>query len=147
MGERKPNRTLDEWMQLVTECRASGLTDLKWCEIHGISIYTFYNACTRLKRNACVIPKKQKNNSFDLTDTPVKQDVVKVELVDEVPEQLPVPIPEKNITPPAAISEPLYLDNHHTIEIELNGAHIRVTNDVNPALLSKAISSLRSMTC
>ena len=147
MGERKPNRTLEEWMQLVTECRASGLTDLKWCEINDISIYTFYNACTRLRRNACEIPKKQKNNTFSLADVPVKQDIVKVELVEEVPEQLPVPISEEKPTPPAATSDPLYLDNHHTIEIELNGARIRVTNDVSPALLSKAISALRSVLC
>ena len=147
MGERKPNRTLDEWMQLVTECRASGMTDLKWCEAQGISIFTFYNACARLKKKACEIPKKQKNNTFDLTDIPVKQDVVRVELVDEGPMHFPVPIPETETVSSAKISEPVYLDNHHTIEIELNGAQIRVTNDVSPALLSKAISSLRSMTC
>ena len=145
MAERKPNRTLDEWMQIVTECRASGLTDLKWCEIHDISIFTFYNACARLKKKACEIPKKNKEHVIDLTEQPARQEVVKVELIDKIPEQLSALM--ETVTPPAIIPEPLHLDNHHTIEIELNGAHIRVTNDVNPALLSKAISSLRNVLC
>lgn len=26
-----PGRSLEEWMELVTECRQSGLTDAAWC--------------------------------------------------------------------------------------------------------------------
>ena len=26
-----PGRSLEEWMELVTECRQSGLTDAVWC--------------------------------------------------------------------------------------------------------------------
>ena len=29
--KRAPGRSLDEWMDLVTECRQSGLTDAAWC--------------------------------------------------------------------------------------------------------------------
>ena len=29
--KRAPGRSLDEWMELVTECRQSGLTDAAWC--------------------------------------------------------------------------------------------------------------------
>ena len=35
--KRAPGRSLDEWMELVTECRQSGLTDVAWCNEHGIS--------------------------------------------------------------------------------------------------------------
>ncbi|MFQ6809218.1 MAG: IS66 family insertion sequence element accessory protein TnpA [Blautia sp.] len=35
--KRAPGRSLDEWMELVTECRQSGLTDAAWCNEHGIS--------------------------------------------------------------------------------------------------------------
>ncbi len=36
-NKRAPGRSLDEWMELVTECRQSGLTDAAWCNEHGIS--------------------------------------------------------------------------------------------------------------
>ena len=46
--KRAPGRSLDEWMELVTECRQSGLTDAAWCNEYGISPSCFYNAVTRL---------------------------------------------------------------------------------------------------
>lgn len=39
--KRAPGRSLDEWMDLVTECRQSGLTDAAWCNEHGISPAVF----------------------------------------------------------------------------------------------------------
>lgn len=39
--KRAPGRSLDEWMELVTECRQSGLTDAAWCNEHGISLSVF----------------------------------------------------------------------------------------------------------
>jgi hypothetical protein len=30
-NKRASGRSLDEWMELVTECRQSGLTDAAWC--------------------------------------------------------------------------------------------------------------------
>ena len=55
-GKRTPGHSLDEWMELVTECRQSGLTDAAWCHEHGISPSCFYNAVTRLRKRACQIP-------------------------------------------------------------------------------------------
>ena len=46
--KRAPGRSLDKWMELVTECRQNGLTDAAWCNEHGISPSCFYNAVTRL---------------------------------------------------------------------------------------------------
>lgn len=41
--KRAPRRSLDDWMELVTKCRQSGLTDAAWCEAHGISpSFRFY---------------------------------------------------------------------------------------------------------
>ena len=50
--KRAPGRSLDEWMELVTECRQSGLTDVAWCNEHGISPSCFYNAVTRLRKKS-----------------------------------------------------------------------------------------------
>ena len=49
--KRAPRRSLDDWMELVTECRQSGLTDAAWCEAQGISPSCFYNAVYLYKRD------------------------------------------------------------------------------------------------
>ncbi len=33
---RAPRRSQEEWLQLIMECRNSGMTDRTWCEQHGI---------------------------------------------------------------------------------------------------------------
>ena len=48
--KRAPRRSLDDWMELVTEYRQSGLTDAAWCEAQGISPSCFYNAVYLYKR-------------------------------------------------------------------------------------------------
>ena len=58
-NKRASGRSLDEWMELVTECRQSGLTDAAWCNEHGISPSCFYNAVTRLRKKACQIYRIQ----------------------------------------------------------------------------------------
>ena len=74
-SKRAPGRSLDEWMELVIQCRQSGLTDAAWCNEHGISPSCFYNAVTRLRKKACQIPEPaDKASTLDLTSH--KQDVV-----------------------------------------------------------------------
>ena len=34
-NKRTPGRSLDEWMELVNECRQSRLTDAAWCNNMG----------------------------------------------------------------------------------------------------------------
>ena len=53
---RANRRSPDEWLQLIQECRRSGLTDRTWCEQHGILVSSFYNAVKRLRKKACDIP-------------------------------------------------------------------------------------------
>ena len=68
-NKRAPGRSLDEWMELVTECRQSGLTDAAWCNEHGISPSCFYKAVTRLRKKACQIPDPVgKASTLDLTE-------------------------------------------------------------------------------
>ena len=51
-SKRAPGRSLDEWMELVIQCRQSGLTDAAWCNEHAV-----YNAVTRLRKKAYQIPE------------------------------------------------------------------------------------------
>ena len=81
-NKRAPGRSLEEWMELVTECRQSGLTDAAWCNEHGISPSCFYNAVTRLRKKACQIPDPApKASTLDLTSH--KQDVVQIAIEPE----------------------------------------------------------------
>ena len=111
-----PARTDQEWLELITACRTSGLNDKDWCEQNAIPISTFYNAIRRLRKRACEIPTPSGHKSIiDLTASP---DVVKVDIVDEGGElSLPAPI--------------RHLDNPYTIEVQIDRMTMRLTNDVD----------------
>ena len=135
--KRAPGRSLDEWMDLITECRQSGLTDAAWCNEHGISPSCFYNAVTRLRKKACQIPEPAgKASTLDLTSH--KQDVVQITIE---PEDSPAELL------PNARNRSMYLDNSHTIEIEAKGLLIRMSNDVQPVLLKLLLDALKEPLC
>lgn len=135
--KRTPGRSLDEWMELVTACRQSGLTDAAWCHEHGISPSCFYNAVSRLRKRARRIPAPSgKASTLDLTSH--KQDVVQIAIEpDKSPAEL-ISMEQNNS---------LYLDNSHTIEIEVNGLRIRMSNDVQPVLLRTLMDVLKESIC
>ena len=136
-GKRAPGRSLDEWMELVTECRQSGLTDAAWCNERGISSSCFYNAVSRLRKKACQVPDPvRKASNFDLTSH--KQDVVQIAIE---PETSPAELL------PHAENSSMYLDNSHTIEIEAKGLLIRMSNDVQPVLLKLLLDALKEPLC
>ena len=124
-------------MELVTECRQSGLTDAAWCTEHGISPSSFYNAVTRLRKRACQIPDPAgKASTLDFTSH--KQDVVQIAIE---PENSP-----EELLPPTGTSS-MYLDNSHTIEIEAQGLLIRMSNHVQPVLLKILMNALKEPLC
>ena len=136
-NKRAPGRSLDEWMELVTECRQSGLTDAAWCNEHGISPSCFYNAVTRLRKRACQIPDPVgKAGTLDLTSH--KQDVVQIAIEPEIS-------PAKLI--PNGRNSSMHLDNSHTIEIEAKGLLIRMSNTIQPALLKALMDVLKEPLC
>ena len=136
-NKRAPGRSLDEWMDLVIQCRQSGLTDAAWCNEHGISPSCFYNAVTRLRKKACQIPDSAgKASTLDLTSH--KQDVVQIAIE---PETSPA-----ELIPDTGTSS-LHHDNSHTIEIEAKGFLIRISNDVQPALLKILADALKEAVC
>lgn len=49
-NKRVPERSMDKWMDMVIQCRQSGLTDAAWRNKYGISPSCFYNAVTRLRK-------------------------------------------------------------------------------------------------
>ena len=135
---RSATRSLEEWMRLVTECRQSGLSDTDWCKQHDISVSTFYNATTRLRKKACAIPDPIEKSAATMLDfTSKHQDVVKID-----------------IQPEGFLSNPtwdkgssMHLANSHTIEIMMDGVSIKLNNSADPFLLQQVIRMLRTPAC
>lgn len=65
---RGENRSLGEWMEMITKCRCSGLSDAAWCKKNDIPPSSFYNAVSKLHRKACSLPERASDhNVVDLT--------------------------------------------------------------------------------
>ena len=131
MSDQKPYRTKEEWFSLIQECRKSGMTDAQWCLANGISRNTFNNAIKRLRKCSYAIPSRSPRDIYDLTSS--RQDVVKVDIVSDVP--LP-----REVLPEAST----HLDNSHMIEIAFGDVRISLSNGADPVLVSKTLSLLRS---
>lgn len=71
---RHPRRSDQEWVDLISECRTSGMTDKAWCEAHHISTSKFYYHIRRLRKKAYILP----DNPLVTTFTE-KQEVIKLE--------------------------------------------------------------------
>ncbi len=133
---RASRRSQAEWLQIIQECRKSGLTDRTWCEQHGILVSSFYNAVKRLRKNACDIPhvSNRRTYALDLTSAN-KQEVVQIGICPEA-------VPSVKQMSPAP-----YLDNSHTIELTMCDISLKVSNSVDPLLLQKIIHMLRTEQC
>jgi len=136
--KQAPKRSDSEWFDLITECRKSGLSDTAWCQAKGIPSGTFYCAIQRLREKAYALPERSKvtDNTLDLA---VKQDVVQIAIE-------PDPLQLRRLEP-ARVTPPTYLDNSHTLEIDVHGINIRVCNDVDRELLKTVLSTLGGLGC
>lgn len=116
------------WMDIISECRRSGLTDKEWCLQNNISIHSFYSAIRRLRKKACAIPEHTKASVYDLTTQ--GQDVVRIDIAAEAPEGSNRPLPR----PAATIA----------MEVSLFHTPLRIYNGIDPILLSSILRFIRS---
>ncbi len=129
-------RSDQEWMEIITACRQSGLSDFHWCRINGIPSSSFYNAARRLRRKACELTPAVKPGS---TSQGRRQDVVKVDLVAD-DQTMPI----QPVTTALPVAEPAkHIDKAHTIEIVLPGMSVLISNQADPALLAALMSAIR----
>ena len=129
MVQKRSNRTDQDWMKLIKECRSSGLTDKDWCDTHNISPSSFYYHLRRLRQKACEIPGAMSSSKISL-----RQEVVPVEIRDEES-----PMPAVTTDPVPQISGPLtraaICIRFRNVEIEiLNGADSDVIRDTLSAV-------------
>lgn len=131
----------DQQLQLIMECRSSGLTDYQWCQEHDINPGTFYNWVKRHRQKACSIIPGVEDRKMTHPVPSSRQEVVRID-----PKQLPKELPEPFVPEQAAPLE-LPSASGHTLEIELDGAVLRVSNDISPGLLAQTLRILRGMPC
>ena len=135
---QSPSRSDEEWFKIINECRRSGLSDSQWCKQHDIRESTFFCAVSRLRKKAYAIPDRSKSIDV-LSESLPKQDVVRIDIE---PEPLQLSKPE-----PMQVMPATYLDNSHTIEIDVHGINIRVFNSVDRELLKTVLSALGGAGC
>ena len=135
---QSPSRSDEEWFRIINECRRSGLSDSQWCKQHDIRDSTFFCAVSRLRKKAYAIPDRSKSIDV-LSESLPKQDVVRIDIE---PEPLQLSKPE-----PMQVMPATYLDNSHTIEIDVHGINIRVFNSVDRKLLKIVLSALGGVGC
>ena len=142
-----PKVSRDEQIRLIHECRTSGLSDNQWCLQHGIRPGTFYNWVSRIKKKGDVYLPDPGGAAEYWPEA--KPDIVQINLVRE--DTKSVPAPQENVKPiiPAFTSQP---ENCITspvpvMELELNGAKLRISNGIDPELLLQVLQILRGAAC
>lgn len=122
---RNPKRSDQEWMDLIQECRTSGLGDKEWCELHEIPISTFYTKITKLRRKACDIP------TANHCAVGQSQQVVPLSILDEAP----IPFAD---TTPVQTEAPAVI-------IKMNDYNIAITNHAARDTILNTLSVLQQL--
>lgn len=139
--EKARRRTTEEQLQLIGECRASGLTIAEWCRREGVNPDTYHTWVERLQNRgrlekAASIPQR-------VVREPYVPDIVKVEVsqpahADSFQHRTGLPVPSE-----ATNSEAKYIcQNKAVMEISIRGISIKVTNLANPQLLTEALRAI-----
>jgi len=55
-------KSIEEWKEIITTARESGLSDKDWCLANDVSINTFYYNVRRLRHHACEVPEPVAQN-------------------------------------------------------------------------------------
>lgn len=134
-------RNQEEQLQIIRECRTSGLTVAEWCRREGINPNTYYNWIERLHKRGVlekgtVVPQAIIREAFN-------PDIVKVEVTSPI---APISIPPNSIQVPSSteiskheqftqIGAPL----ETVMEISMGAFDIKVTNRADTRLLGEVI--------
>ena len=126
----------EEQLQLILECRQSGLSDAKWCMEHEIRPATFYNWISRLRKKGVTLPEPVHSREY-LADKP--QEVVKLEVVSEHFHEEPVSKRETSLFINDAFAS--------VMKLEIGNSTLSISNATEPALLAQVIHLLQEKVC
>jgi len=123
-------RTDEEWLSLIQECRNSEFSDRAWCEQNDISINTFYNTVTRLRKKACMVPEAAGPTMDDLPE------IVPLSLVEESRAKMP----DSARQWPADVTS-----SGEALTIMVNGCKVAINNNAGRDVIYNTISALREL--
>ena len=125
--KRHPCRSDEEWLNIIHECRTSGLPDKIWCEEHHIQPSKFYYHIRRLRAKACEITERK--------DTlPHKQEVIQVSFAEQ----------ESCIQPTKTTGgEGIHPDT--VITIRMNGIQLDISNRAAKETIANTFSAQRAL--
>ena len=134
-GTRKAHVPMTEQTRLINECRRSGMADADWCRENDIAVSTFYNWVRRCRKTAAPQIPAANYGHFEVPRP--KQGVAPIDIV-------PDHIPKQHT---ASQMQNSYLHNSHTIEAAMKDIIIRISNDADPALLTRTFRLLQELSC
>ena len=121
--------TKEQRLQLISECRSSGMSDHQWCTLHGINPGTFYNWVKRFRKEGVYeMPSRTKAESY----TPCERQYVVEVTPYTFKNTLGEALCERNVESDLAV-----------LSLCMGDISLKVSNDVNPELLAFAIRALR----
>lgn len=129
MVQKQIKRNEQEWVDLIQECRTSGLSDKEWCFQHGIPVSTFYNRVTTLRKKACSIPAASRSVVSS------SQQVVPVTIIEDGST-----FPEDEIRG-ASISG----NSHPAIIININGCRMEINNHADKSIIMNTLLALQQL--
>lgn len=125
---RRAKVSKEQQIQLIMECRRSGLSDYQWCQKNDINPGTFYNWITRFRKDGYTIP----DPAIQIQAQPVTQEVVKVDLLEHT--SLILPDAEQNTSNLAST-----YTTDVAAEIVVGRTTIRLFNNASPELLKSIL--------
>ena len=129
MVQKQTKRNEQEWIDLIQECRTSGLSDKEWCFQHGIPVSTFYNRVTTLRKKACSIPAASRRAVSS------SQQVVPVTIIEENPT---LPVEEIQNASISGNSVP-------AIILNINGCRLDINNHAGRDIILNTLSALQQL--
>ena len=125
MSSKRLRYSDEKWLDLISECRSSGLSDKDWCMEHQIGMSTFYYHVKRLRNKACSIPSAvsavipcQKQEVVELNFNPVSE--------------LPIHRSSEEVTAAA-------------IKISMHGIQIEITNAAAESTIIQTLTALQKL--
>ena len=111
----------DHWLELITQCRSSGLTDRQRCIENGIPVSTFYHHVRALRKKACAVPEA-------VDDSAQKQEVV----------QIPLWETEQNPSDHVALPGP-------SVCLEMQGIRVEIHEQAGADVIRNTLLALRQL--
>lgn len=127
MAKKHSRRTDEEWLDLIRQCRSSGLSDKGWCEEHHIHTSSFYYQIRRLRKMACQLPETR------CLPSTKKQEIVEISF-DE-----PVPYPAQG-NPSVGKDSP-----QTAIRVIVHGFPVEITNAAASETIFHTLSALQRL--